>query len=62
MAIAAMIKPKEFDEYKNFEIAYETNFERTCIILTKHSTQNIKQLTVKEFFALVDHVNELKNA
>ena len=56
--IATLIKPKKFDEKKNFEIEYENNFEKTCIMLSQHTNKDVKQLTVREYFALIEYVKE----
>ena len=53
-----LIKPKKFEDKRNFEIEYENSFEKTCIMLSKETNKDVKQMTVREYFALVEFVKE----
>lgn len=57
----SQLKPKEFMGDASVELKIERDFEKLCIILEKHSTREIKKLTVKEFYALLHYIKENKN-
>ncbi len=54
----SIIKPKDFTGPGSVELKIERDFEKLCIILEKHTTRNVKQMTVKEFYALLSYIKE----
>lgn len=57
----SQIKPKEFMGGASVELKIERDFEKLCIVLEKHTTRNVKKLTVREFYALLSHIKEGNN-
>jgi len=56
----SQIKPKEFTGSGSVELKIERDFEKLVIVMEKHTTRNVKQMTVKEFYALLNHIKETK--
>jgi len=56
----SLLKPKDFTGQQSVELKVERDFERLSIILEKHTTREVKKLTVKEFYALISHLKEKK--
>jgi len=52
------MKIKNFYGKESEELKYDKNFEQNCIVMAQHSNKPIKDLTVKEYFALIQHVND----
>jgi hypothetical protein len=55
---ASMIKPKSFSGRDNMELKYDKNFEKNCIMLAGLTNKPVKDLTTKEYFALIQHYND----
>ena len=59
---ATLIMPKSFTGRDNIELSYDKSFEKNCILLTSLANQPVKDLSTKEYFALIQHYNEsIKN-
>ena len=56
---ASLIKPKEFYGNDSAELKYELEFERNCIRLSIHTNKEIKKMSTKEYFSLIDYHNRL---
>lgn len=52
------IKPKEFTGPGSLELKIERDYEKLCIVLEKHTTRDVKRMTVKEFYALLSYIKE----
>jgi len=58
---ASLIKPKSFSGKENEELRYDKNFEKNCIMLSSMTNKPVKELTTKEYFALIQHYNDSLN-
>lgn len=56
-SFTTFIRPKKLTGKYTDEIRYEHSFEQNCIVLSKFINQPVKTLTVKEYFALIQHYN-----
>ena len=50
--------PVTFTGEKNFEVDFDTQFERMCVVLAQHTNLNPKQCTVMEFYHAYEVVKE----
>lgn len=50
-----MITPKD---YGKVEVKVDTDFETTCHYLSEHTNKDVKHMTVKEYYTLLDVVNK----
>jgi hypothetical protein len=55
---AMLIKPKSFSGKDNAEMRYDKEFEKNCIILSSLANKPVKDLSTKEYFALIQHYND----
>lgn len=53
-----LIQPKSFSGKENSELKYDIDFEENCIILSALANKPVKELTTKEYFALLKHHND----
>ena len=53
--IGALIFPKDFIGRNSYELEYDRAFEQNCIILNNYTNVDVKRLTTKEYFSLLDH-------
>lgn len=58
---ASLIKPKSFSGKENEELRYDKNFEKNCIMLSSLTNKPVKELSTKEYFALIQHYNDSLN-
>jgi hypothetical protein len=58
---ASLIKPKSFSGKDNMELGYDKSFEKNCIVLSSLTNKPVKDLTTKEYFALIQHYNDNLN-
>jgi hypothetical protein len=56
--IVRFIDIKSFSGKENEELRIDKYFEKNCILLTSLSNQPVKELSTKEYFALIQHYNE----
>lgn len=54
----SLLRPKEFIGQQSVELKVERDFEKLCIVLEKHTTRDVKRLTVREFYALLAYIKE----
>ena len=52
------MKIKNFYGNDSEEVKYEKEFESWCIALAPHTNKNVKDCTVREYFALMKFVND----
>ena len=57
--IAGLIEPKDFRE--NVELKYDKDFEKNCIVLAQYSPEPIENVSVRRYFTLLEHYNNLNN-
>jgi hypothetical protein len=57
--MAQFIEPKEFIGESSYELKYDSDFEKNCIILSEHTNKPVKHLTTKEYFTLLRYHNDL---
>lgn len=55
--LQAQIRPKDVS---NAEMNMERTFEEMCIVIRKHANVNIKDMTVYEFYTLLDLMKNKK--
>ena len=55
---ARQMRPKDFMSDVSDEIKHERAFELNCIILSELTNKPVKEMTTKEYFALLDYRNE----
>jgi len=58
----SMIKPKNFYGPQNEELRHDKSFEKNCILLAQYSNTDVKICTTKEYFALIEHHNNIIKA
>jgi len=56
--IAQFIEPKEFIGESSYELKYDRDFETNCIVLSEYANKPVKNLTVKEYFTLLQYHNK----
>ena len=56
---AYYIKPKNFYGPGSEELKHDKSFEQNCIVLSKYANKDVKACTVKEYFSLLNHHNNL---
>jgi hypothetical protein len=54
---ATLIRPKSFSGKENEELRYDKYFEKNCIILSSLTNKPVKEMSTKEYFALVQYYN-----
>lgn len=52
-------KPLSFSGDNNAELKHDTNFEQTCITISKELHTNAKHMTVIEYYNALDYLNKL---
>ena len=52
------MKIKSFYGADNDELKYDKDFEMNCIVLAPYMNQPIKDITTKQYFALLRFVND----
>ena len=52
------MKVKNFYGANNEELKYDKDFEKNCISLSGHINQPVKTLSVREYFTLLQEVND----
>lgn len=57
-ALGNFVRTNSFLPNDNDEIRHEKDFEKACVILSEHTNKDVKKMSVKEYFTLVDFVNE----
>ena len=55
-----LIQPKNFIGAFSEELKYDREFEKSCIELSKHTNKDVKRMTVKEYFALINYIKNKK--
>jgi hypothetical protein len=55
---AMLIQPKSFSGKNNAELKYDKDFEKNCILLSSMANKPVKELTTKEYFALIQYYND----
>jgi hypothetical protein len=55
--IVSQIKPKDVAKE---EMLLEKNYEELCILLGKHTNQQVKQMTVFEYYTLLSLIKQKK--
>lgn len=56
---ASMIYPKNFIGDNSYEVEYDRAFEQNCILLSEYTNVDVKKLSVKEYFSLLQHHTQL---
>jgi hypothetical protein len=56
--MAQFIEPKEFIGETSYELKYDSDFEKNCIILSEYVNKPVKNLTTKEYFTLLNYHNK----
>ena len=56
--MATFIEPKEFIGASSYELKYDADFEKNCIVLSEYTNKPVKILTVKEYFTLLQYHNK----
>lgn len=51
-------KIKNFYGAQSEELKYDKDFEQNCIILGQYSVKPVKECTVREYFSLLQYVND----
>jgi len=54
-----MIRPKRFYGPQNAELKHNKSFEKNSIILSEYANKPVKDCSTKEYFALLEHHNEV---
>ena len=57
--MATFIEPKEFIGPASYELKYDADFEKNCIVLSEYTNKPVKVLTTKEYFSLLQYHNQL---
>jgi hypothetical protein len=57
--IEMFVDPKDFMGASSYELKYDGDFEKNCIILSEYANKPVKALTTKEYFTLLQHHNKL---
>ena len=52
------MKIKNFYGKDSEEITYDKDFETHCILLSQHTNKHVKELSTKEYFALMKYVSD----
>lgn len=55
---ATLVRPKSFSGKDNTELRYDKDFEKNCIVLSSMANKPVKELSTKEYFALIQHYND----
>ena len=53
------VDPKEFMGAASYELKYDGDFEKNCIVLSEYANKPVKNLTTKEYFTLLQYHNRL---
>ena len=54
--LVQMVKPSNLAEK---ELKYDKDFEKNCIVLSQFANEPVKKISVREYFALLEHYNEI---
>ena len=56
--LAHYTQADKFSGSKSMEVAYEKNFDEICIVLNQNTSSDIREKTVREFYALYDFLEK----
>lgn len=54
--LVQMVKPGDLADK---ELKYDKDFEKNCIMLAQFTNESVKKISVREYFALLEHYNEI---
>jgi len=58
---ASLVNPKVFTGRQGVELRYDRGFEQNCITLSKYTNAAVKDVSVREYFSLLQHFNKENN-